>query len=603
MLFNTLFSSVFLAIVYASTALSAPWQQSSKFTTHRTREITPGFTLETFHPASTYETFGEGIDHPLSKRANSAMPDSARSFVASQLGIPENTIAYKSGFTGKVASHAYLRQTHDGILFANAVANVAFNEADKVVSFGSSFVKPTKIASSKPSVSLEDAIASAEKTLDGKYNSHPTTLEFLVLQNGSVALTHVIQIQNEQSRAWYEAFVDAHSGKVLSVTDFVAKASYLVLPVTEETIPEGFQDLTNPQDLSASRLGWHDTGSGPGTGNNVITFIGTPAGISQQSSPTDNFHYVQDPNQEPTVSTNMDAARVNNFYLVNTVHDFTYRYGFTEAAFNFQQNNFGNGGLGDDRVTASVQDSAGINNADFATPPDGQSGHMRMFLWTFTSPERDGALENDIVVHENTHGVTNRLTGGGTARCLQTLESAGLGEGWSDAMADWTEKTCSAVPDYILGQYVTDNPAGIRSHPYSTSMTVNPLTYGDLRTRTEVHDIGEVWANILHNVYAALVEVHGWSPTARINPDGREGNIVHLHLFMDALSLQPCNPTFIDARDAWIQADANRYGGANFCTLWRVFASRGLGVKAKHHKNDFHVPHKLLLNVGNSCRE
>lgn len=42
---------------------------------------------------------------------------------------------------------------------------------------------------------------------------------------------------------------------------------------------------------------------------------------------------------------------------------------------------------------------------------------------------RDGALENDIVVHENTHGMTNRMTGGGTAACLQTTESGGLGEG------------------------------------------------------------------------------------------------------------------------------------------------------------------------------
>ncbi|KAF8627971.1 hypothetical protein AX17_006078, partial [Amanita inopinata Kibby_2008] len=221
----------------------------------------------------------------------------------------------------------------DGILFANAAANVAFNKANKVVSFGSSFVKPTKIASSKPTVALEDPIASAEKSLDGKYNSHPNTLEFLVLQDGSVALTHVIQIQNEQSGTWYEAFVDAHSGNVLSVTDFVAKASYLVLPITEETVPEGFHDLTDPQDLSASPLGWHNTGSGLGTdtsGNNVITYIGTTAGTSQQSSATDNFSYVQDPNQQPTVSANMDAARVNNFYIVNTVHDFTYRYGFTE---------------------------------------------------------------------------------------------------------------------------------------------------------------------------------------------------------------------------------------------------------------------------------
>lgn len=63
-----------------------------------------------------------------------------------------------------------------------------------------------------------------------------------------------------------------------------------------------------------------------------------------------------------------------------------------------------------------------------------------------------------------------------------------------------------------------------------------------------------------------------------------------LHIFMDSLPLQPCNPTFVNARDAWIQADANRYGGANKCLLWNVFASRGLGVKAAKFVDDFSVP-------------
>ncbi|KAF8624943.1 hypothetical protein AX17_006969 [Amanita inopinata Kibby_2008] len=223
MLFNKFFSYAIQAVMYASTAPEAPRKESSKFITHRTLEIKPGFSLEIYHPPSTFETFGEGIDHPLSNNPVFSLSDSAKSFAAFHLGIPESTIAYKSGFIGEVVSNAYLRQKHDGILFANTAANVAFNKVHKVVSFGHSFVKPTKIASSKPTVSLEDAIASAEKTVDGKYNSHPTTLEFLVLQDGSVALTRVIQIKNEQSGTWYEAFVDAHSGKVLSVTDFVAR--------------------------------------------------------------------------------------------------------------------------------------------------------------------------------------------------------------------------------------------------------------------------------------------------------------------------------------------------------------------------------------------
>lgn len=216
------------------------------------------------------------------------------------------------------------------------------------------------------------------------------------------------------------------------------------------------------------------------SGNNVITRNETPMGntdgTAYETSSNLTFDYRQDPTQEPTTSDNMNAAIVNAFYIVNTIHDISYtyvpslplllifaimltfvlpvRYGFTEKTFNFQSNNFGKGGKGNDRITVSVQDKAGMDNADFSTPPDGQSGHMRMFLWDYTTvrhlpppllpfdnddigqPGRDGALENSIVVHENTHGITNRMTGGGTGRCLQTMEAGGLGEGWSDAMAE-----------------------------------------------------------------------------------------------------------------------------------------------------------------------
>jgi extracellular elastinolytic metalloproteinase len=172
------------------------------------------------------------------------------------------------------------------------------------------------------------------------------------------------------------------------------------------------------------------------SGNNVLTYKTSTTNTSPETDVGLVFNYTQDPTVAPTTTVNVNAARVNNFYLVNSIHDLTYRYGFTEAAFNFQNNNFGKGGKAADRVTASIQDSAGTNNADFSTPPDGQSGHMRMYLFTSTSPNRDGALENDVPVHENTHGVTNRMTGGGTGACLQTTEAGGMGEGWSDAMAE-----------------------------------------------------------------------------------------------------------------------------------------------------------------------
>ncbi|KAG8688482.1 hypothetical protein FRC11_005376 [Ceratobasidium sp. 423] len=181
------------------------------------------------------------------------------------------------------------------------------------------------------------------------------------------------------------------------------------------------------------------------------------------------------------------------------------------------------------------------------------------------------------------HGLTNRLTGGGTGACLQTQEARGLGEGWSDALADWVEQTSAADRDFTLGSYVLTR--NIRSHPYSTNKATNPLTYASLRTRREVHAIGEVWANIWHEIFAALIKKRGFSADKN-DASGTAGNIVGLHLLVDALQIQPCNPTFIAARNAVIQADANRYGGANKCLLWAAFAKRGMGTGATTAKSD-----------------
>ncbi|KAI0641708.1 Fungalysin metallopeptidase-domain-containing protein [Trametes meyenii] len=591
---HNFFKSVVLAVLFAGAVSAAPFTSSLKHTSIQVREIGPELVVESFHPESSFETFGvDGIDHPLSTRDEFNVEDAATAFVQSRLNVHPNTIALRASFSNDVAHHAFIKQQISGVPIANAVANVAFNKANKVVSFGSSFVNPSSVPSTTPTISLSTAIAKAESALSGKFNGHPATLEFVAKKDRSLALTHVMQIQDDATGAWFEAFIDAHSGELVQLTDFVAKASYRVLPITKETLLEGFEVLTDPQNLAASPDGWHSDGTTTTTdtsGNNVITFKGPQTNTSQETSSGDNFIFVQDADVPPTVQANIDAARTNTFYIVNTVHDISFVYGFTEAAFNFQNNNFGNGGKGNDRVTVSVQDAAGTNNADFATPPDGQSGRMRMFLFTSTNPERDGALENDIPTHENTHGITNRMTGGGTGRCLQTTEAGGMGEGWSDAFAEWTEHKNATIVDFVLGQYVIDDPAGIRTHPYSTDPNVNPLRYSSLQTLREVHDIGEVWANLLHNVYAALVGVHGFSETAHTDPTTTGGNTVFLHLFLDALPLQPCNPTFLTARDAWIQADANRFGGANFCTLWRTFASRGLGLNAANHQDDSTVP-------------
>lgn len=143
---------------------------------------------------------------------------------------------------------------------------------------------------------------------------------------------------------------------------------------------------------------------------------------------------------------------------------------------------------------------------------------MGLLLWDLTNPLRDGALANDIIAHELMHGVTNRITGGGTSRCLQTTEALGLGEGWSDAMAEWTEQTGPRIKDYIMGQFLINNRAGLRKFPYSTSTTTNPLRYSSAGKLNEVHAIGEVWANMLHVLYAELIATRGFSRDAPKNP-------------------------------------------------------------------------------------
>ena len=76
-----------------------------------------------------------------------------------------------------------------------------------------------------------------------------------------------------------------------------------------------------------------------------------------------------------------------------------------------------------------------------------QQKHHVYLTETSPRPVRDAALENDIVIHEYTHGLNNRLVGGGTARCL-----TGLDEGMADAIADWFSLSTSQVAaDFIAG--------------------------------------------------------------------------------------------------------------------------------------------------------
>ncbi len=147
---------------------------------------------------------------------------------------------------------------------------------------------------------------------------------------------------------------------------------------------------------------------------------------------------------------------VQQFYGANWYHDKLHALGFDQAAGNFQQDNFGGGGLGNDRVLIDVQDGSGTNNANFSTPPDGTSGRAQMFRFTGPTIDRDGGLDAEILLHELTHGTSNRLVG--NAAGLQWDIGGAMGEGWSDFYAlSLLNNTNADDPNaaYANGAYAT----------------------------------------------------------------------------------------------------------------------------------------------------
>ena len=157
-----------------------------------------------------------------------------------------------------------------------------------------------------------------------------------------------------------------------------------------------------------------------------------------------------------------------------------------------------------------------------------------------------------------------------------------------------------------MGAWAANRGTGIRNYMYSSNSTTNPSTYKTLDRPGYwgVHAIGEVWAEFLFVMTQRLVEKYGFSSTLfppedvsepndyyvkpqSLDAAGRpvplvpkHGNTLALQLVIDAMKLQPCRPSFFNARDAIIQADQIRTGGQNACLIWKAFAERGLGEDA-----------------------
>jgi extracellular elastinolytic metalloproteinase len=273
---------------------------------------------------------------------------------------------------------------------------------------------------------------------DVSYEDVKVKLKYQPLQNGKVRLAWDIEIDQVNGINYWSMRIDAVNGELLEKTSYTAHDQFVDNPYSRISTGEcdevpaiveqpkkdnvynavnaageaysifawpiespihGSQTLvTNPSDAVASPFGWHDTNGAAGAeyqitrGNNVWAYANWDGtNVSKGDEPNGGaallFDFPYNAAQEPDLQ--VKAATVNLFYNNNMMHDFAFRYGFNEKAGNFQAKNYSNIGSGNDYVRAQAQDSSKVvtpplNNANFATPPDGGAPRMRMYLWNNT---------------------------------------------------------------------------------------------------------------------------------------------------------------------------------------------------------------------------
>jgi extracellular elastinolytic metalloproteinase len=475
--------------------------------------------------------------------------------------------------------HVYFKQTVHGLDVDNAAFNVNIGKDGHIFSYGNNFYAgevPAESPLSKrgftdPVDALNGATsilalpvtgeASAE-TIEGTEaykltgtagaQSDPEArLMYYVKNDGSLALAW--RVETDILDNWLLTYIDAETNDVVhGVVDYVAEASYLVFPWACNDPDECDREtLTNPWNTTESPLTW--LGDGTSTyhttrGNNAIAQTNPTGGNTylnnyRPTSATDKFEYDWSATATPP-SSYRDASVTQLFFTGNEYHDLLYTLGFNEEAGNFQISNQGKGGSGSDFAILNAQDGSGTNNANFATPPDGSPGRMRMYIWTESTPYRDCAFEAGVIIHEYSHGLSTRLTGGpANSNCLNALESGGMGEGWGDFMATAIrlKPEDTRNTNYPMGAWVYNDPAGIRSVLFSTSLTTNPNTYTTLNSKNEVHDIGETWTTMLYEVMWNLIDKYGKNDGARpdFDADGvpTDGKFLIMKLVVDAMAL------------------------------------------------------------------
>lgn len=634
---------------------SAAVKRRTEAATQLARRI-PGAKVD-LHPALTTPDFIRSTRSTLTAPAPALAPlDVVKQFIADQadlFGIApaqlDDARLIRDGVSHNGVRTMWWQQEINGAPILGADLRVNILPDGRIVTIGSRMVPSQTLAGgrAKPGVvSRDQAVAMAAAAI-GVDLVEP--LRVVERQNGPTARTtlartaqlnrdviaeqvffpvsfddvrpaHSVTIGAAGEANVYEVIIDATTGELLSRSNNTyyggaGAATYHVwtgdspAPMTPgPDSPNGVQAplvdrvmvTLEALDSVASPLGWITGALNETLGNNVdahtdLNNDNAPDLPRPQGSPFRVFDFPINLNSGP--STYRNASVVQGFYMANWHHDRLHQLGFTEPFANFQDDNFGRGGIGGDRVSLDVHDGSGTNNANWnGTGVDGTFTWVQMYIFNGPNPDRDGNLDSHILIHELAHGTSVRLHGG-----LNGTQPRGMSEGWSDffALALLAEPTDDPNGTYPMGGYSTldglgadfkDNYYfGIRRYPYTVDMSKNPLTFGDINsslfnvdpsiprnpvfgssTPSQVHNVGEVWCANLWECRANLLSQYGF-----------DGNEIMMQLVVDGMKLTTTSsPSMVQARDGILLADILNNDGENLCDLWAGFAKRGLGADA-----------------------
>ncbi len=213
---------------------------------------------------------------------------------------------------------------------------------------------------------------------------------------------------------------------------------------------------------------------------------------------------------------------------------------------------------------------------------------VTMHMTRKPATDLDGTLDNQIIAHEFYHYVHHRLTDS------SSQQTGAMSEGWGDVsgVVLSVREDDVLIPGnadfsgaYGLAGYATHNYySGIRRIPYSTDFDLNAYTFRHIAEgeptpgggagtgNSAVHSAGEIWANMVWNCYAGLLNDPRHS---FVQAQSRMKDYI-----IGSLKMTPADATYTEARDAMLAvALANDFTDYANCSAG--FARRGAGLNAR----------------------